>query len=153
MRPEQGNVVVGNALLASRLFALGVDAGFRDQIDLRQQLDAVHVDGNLAQPLPPAPGLTPAFFAAGRDQLIGQEQGPFAFDVLELGQFLPFVVQSVVVLDDGLVAVPAEALVAVGPAQFGADLVAGALHKGAVFYCPGRVANHREAGRIDFFAG
>ena len=73
--------------------------------------------------------------------------------MLELGQFLPFVVQSVVVLDDGLVAVPAEALVAVGPAQFGADLVARALHKGAVFYGPGRVANHREAGRIDFFAG
>ena len=153
LRPEQWHVVVRDPLLAARLLALRLNPFFGNHIHLREQRDPIHLHGHLAQALPPAPGLTPALFAAGRDQLVGQEQGPLAFDVLELGQFLAFVMQPVVVLDHGLVAVAAEALVAVGAAQFGADFVAGAFHQGAVFHGPGRVANHREAGRIHFLAG
>ena len=123
------------------------------QIQLRQQRFPIHVHGELAEPLAPAPGLAPALFAAGRHQLIGQKQGPLALDVFELGQFLPLVVQTGVVFHHGLVAIAAEALVAVGPAQLGADLVAGALHEFGVLHGPGRVADHGETGRIHFLAG
>ena len=73
--------------------------------------------------------------------------------MLELGQFLPLVMQTGVVFHHGLVAIAAEALVAVGPAQLRADLVAGALHQLGVLHRPGWVADHRQAGRIHFLAG
>ena len=125
----------------------------RHHIELRQQGGAVHLNAQLRQLLAPAPGLLPAFLAAGGDQLVGQEQGPFAFDVLELGQLLALVVQAGDVFDHGLVAVATEALVAMAAAQFAADFLAGALHQLGILHGPGRVADHREAGAVHLLAG
>ena len=151
--PEQGHVVIGQARLAAGLAPFGGDVLGRHQIELRQQGGAVHLNAQLRQLLAPAPGLLPAFLAAGGDQLVGQEQGPFAFDVLELGQLLALVVQAGAVFHQGLVAVAAEALVAVAAAQVAADFVAGAFHQLGILHGPGRVADHREAGAVHLLAG
>ena len=98
-------------------------------------------------------GFLPALFTAGGDQFVGPKQGPLAFDVLEGRQFFPLVVEAGVVFDHGLVTIAAEALVAIGPAQLGPNLVAGALGQLGIFDGPGGIANHREAGAIHFLAG
>ena len=86
-------------------------------------------------------GFLPALFTAGGDQFVGPKQGPLAFDVLEGRQFFPLVVEAGVVFDHGLVTIAAEALVAIGPAQLGPNLVAGALGQLGVFDGPGGIAN------------
>ena len=50
-------------------------------------------------------------------------------------------------------AVAAEALVAVSAAEFTPDACAGALNQARVLDSPGRIADHREAGAVDFLAG
>ena len=98
-------------------------------------------------------GIVPAFLAAGGDQLIGKEEGPFRFDPFEGGQFLPFVMQAADVFHHGLMAIAQKAFVAIAAAEISADAFAGALHQLGVFDGPGGVAHHRQAGAVGFLAG
>ena len=151
--PEQGDVLVGHPDLAAGLAPLGLDQPSRHKVELRQQGLPVDRDAQLRQCLAPLAGFVPAVLAAGGDQLVGEKQGPLAFDVLELGQLLPLVVESAHVLQHGLMAVSKEALVAVGAGQLAADLLPGAGDEGRILDGPGGVADHREAGAVGLLAG
>ena len=121
----------------------GCDGCFRNQVELGEQAALRLLQAYFTQALAPLVGLLPALLTAGRDQFISPKQGPFAFDVLKLRQFLPFVVQAGVVFDHGLVAIAAETLISVGPTQFGANLGAGAPPQLWVVHGPGGIADHR----------
>ena len=121
----------------------GTDGRLRHQVELGQLGHPVPINGQAVELVAPAPGLRPAPFAAGRHQLIGDKQRPFAFNALELGQLFALVVEPRVVLNHGLVTIAVEALVAIGAAQLLADLLAGALHQRRVLHRPSRVADHR----------
>ena len=151
--PQQGHVGIGHPALAARLAPFGLDRLCGHQVELGQQRTPLLVEAYRRQALAPLASFLPALLATGGDQLVGPEQGPLAFEVLELGQFLPLVMQTGVVFDHGLVAVAAEALVAVGAPQFRSDLGPGALAELGIFHGPGGIANHREAGAVDLFAG
>ena len=151
--PQQWHVLVGFARLAARLTPLGGDRLGRYPVQLGQQGVALHQHADPGQALAPLARLAPALFAAGGDQLVGPEQGPLALEVLELGQLFALVMQAGVVFDHGLVAVPPEALVAVGAAQIAADLGPGALGQPGILDRPGGVADHRQAGGVDLLAG
>ena len=73
--------------------------------------------------------------------------------MLERGQLLPLVVQPGHVLVHALVAIAAEALVAVAATQLAADRVAGAGHQLRILHRPGGVADHRQAGAVGLLAG
>jgi hypothetical protein len=150
--PEEGNVLIGPARLASGVAPLSRDSLRADQIELRQQGHPIHVHTQLRKPLPPATGLLPALLATGCQQLVGQKKGPLALDVLELRQFFRLVMEPAHVLDHRLVAIAAEAFVAIGAAQVLADLAAGAGHQIAVLHSPGGIADHRQAGAVGFLA-
>ena len=151
--PQQRHVFIRLPGLAAGVAPLGRDCRLRHVVELRQQGHAVDGDAQLVEATAPAASFLPALLAAGRDQLIGVEERPFALDVLEFRQLFGLVMEAADVLHHTLVAVAAEALVAVGAAQITADLGAGAFHQRRILHRPGGVADHREAGAVGFLAG
>ena len=141
------------AQLTSRLLSFRVQAVCRHHIQLWIELLTVLFHGKRFQALMPVAGIVPAFFATGCDQFIGQKEGPFRFDALEGGEFIPLVMQPAHVFDHGLVAIPEETLVAVRTSQIAADPLDGSGHQIAVFDRPGGIPHNGEAGTIGFFAG
>ena len=151
--PEQGDVVIGLAGLAAGVASLGGNGRLSHQIKLRQQGHPLHLHAQLRQAPPPAPRLLPTLLATGGQQFVGQEEGPLALDVLKLRQFLRLIVQAAHVFDHRLVAIAAEALVAVGAPEVLADLGAGADHQILVIHGPGWIADHRQTGAVRLLAG
>ena len=150
--PQQGQVVIGDPLLAPGAGPLGIHPVGGNPVKLGVQRHAVALDSEGLQATQPLPALVPAFLTAGGDQLIGHEQRPFRFDVFEFGQFFRFVVQPAAVFDRTLVAIAEKPLVAVLPSQFTADATGRALAEIGLVHTPGRVAHDGETGAVGFLA-
>ena len=88
----------------------------RHPIQLRQQQILAALNGQLLQPLIQVFGLLPTLLHAGGHQLKGQKQGPLAFDAFKASQLFGLVMQPRAVLHHGLMAIAAEAAVAVAAA-------------------------------------
>ena len=153
LSPDQREIGVGLAWLASGLSALCLHPLIRHAIELRIQRLAIAFHRKGPELAVPASGILPTLFTAGGDQLEGQKQGPLRFDAFEFGQFLWLVVQPADVLHSGLVAVAQEAFVSVCPPQIPSDPTQGALHKVVVFNGPGGIAHHGKTGAVGLLAG
>ena len=151
--PDQRQVGVGLAGLAARSAPFRADPIIRHPVQLRVQGLSVPFHGQPLKLAVPASGVLPALFAACRHQLEGQEQGPLRFDVFKFGQFLRLVMQPTDVFHGGLVSVPEEAFVAVGPAEFPSDPPQGSLDEIVVIHGPGGIAHHGQTGAVSLFAG
>ena len=123
--------------------ALSLHRLSRDPIQLRQQRVLAALNRKLLQLLIQVSSLLPTLLHAGADQLKGQKQGPLAFDAFKASQLLGLVVQACAVLHHGLMAIAAEAAVAITAPQLPVD---GGLGTGAqliALNAPRGVANYR----------
>ena len=125
----------------------------RHPIELRQQRVLAALNRKLLQLLIQVFGLLPTLLHAGADQLKGQKQGPLAFDAFKASQLLGLVVQACAVLHHGLMAIAAEAAVAIAAAQLPVDGGLGAGAQLITLNTPRGVANYRQAPAIDLLAG
>ena len=115
--PNQGNIFIGQTDLTAGVVSFRLDALGWNVVEFRQETNVTVSLFEFLQATAIFRGTLALAPIIGIQQKVGEKKRPFALDVLEELELTGLVVQTVGVFQDGLVAVPKEALTTIAALQ------------------------------------